>query len=526
MTRLLSAIGALMLAACPAVADRVAVLVFDASGSMWNRVEGDLTRIEVARDVMSDYFASRDATVPLSVIAYGHNRRGDCRDIEVIAPMGAAAGSLESRLRALMPRGMTPLTDSLALARDQIPPTAEAADIILVTDGLENCEGDPCALAAGLAAEGIEIRAHVVGFGLTESEVTALSCITDQTGGLLFQTNSGAELAEALQQVSTAIPAPPPQPEPEPEPVVSRQAAFDIGDKAEAGFRYAITWQGEAGSTDFIGFVPRGEDGAPSSGSFGPIGGASTNPNNPATKTAPAEPGLYDLIIRSSGPGGGIIARQEVEVVAPAMGFDPIGSVTPGSRVQITFRGPERGEERVVIADIDQPVNEHQRYAWGFALSRNGTITLTVPKEPGEYELRYLNRGRSEILFARRFGVGIPFTDSDLTSSAELAAQAATATRGDATQDDIAAVPATFRLPSDVPQSDVSWDAVPLDPDMSPEAWAPMDTGPVISGVFEPGNWRVTAYAPGEVTLSADVAIFPGQPNDFTVQINPSDVED
>jgi len=43
-----------------------------------------------------------------------------------------------------------------------IPPSAKAADIILVTDGLENCEGDPSALAASLAAEGIDIRAHVV----------------------------------------------------------------------------------------------------------------------------------------------------------------------------------------------------------------------------------------------------------------------------------------------------------------------------------------------------------------------------
>jgi Ca-activated chloride channel family protein len=57
---------------------------------------------------------------------------------------------------------MTPPTDILAIARDQVPPTAEAADIILVTDGLETCGDDPCAPAASLAAEGIDIRAHVV----------------------------------------------------------------------------------------------------------------------------------------------------------------------------------------------------------------------------------------------------------------------------------------------------------------------------------------------------------------------------
>lgn len=519
MTRIFPALAALMISAAPAVAERVSVLVFDASGSMWNRVEGDLTRIEVARDVMGDYFASRDAAVPLSVIAYGHNRRGDCGDIEVIASMGQTApATLESRLRGLMPRGMTPLTDSLALARDQIPPTAEAADIILVTDGLETCEGDPCALAASLASEGIDIRAHVVGFGLSAAEVAALSCITDQTGGMLFQANSGAELAQALQQVSMV-----PAVEPEPEQP-ARAAAFDIGDKAEAGFDYRIRWNGEATNVDFMGFVPQGESRAPASPSYRTIGGTGTAPNNPATRTAPAAPGMYDLILVTARDG--VIARQAVEVVAPSMGFDPIGSVAPGSRMRFTFRGPEQLGERIVIADPDQPVNEHQRYGWDNALSKKGATTLTVPTVPGEYELRYLNNGATEIMFSRRFGVGIPFADSDLTTSAELAALAATATQADASQDNLALVTATFRLPPDVLQSDVTWQAVPLDPDLATGPWAPSDIGPVITGSFEPGNWRITATAPGEVTLSADVAIFPGQVNDFTVQIDESGDED
>jgi Mg-chelatase subunit ChlD len=514
MNRLISVFPLLLATTSPATAERVSVLVFDASGSMWNRVEGGQTRIEVARDVMADYFGNRDRTVRLSVIAYGHNRRGDCTDIEVIAPLGtAAASTLETRLRALQPRGMTPLTDSLAKAREQIPPNAEAADIILVTDGLETCAGDPCALASGFAAEGIEIRAHVVGFGLSGAEVEALSCITEQTGGLLFRTESGAELAQALQAVSSAAL----DPEPAPAQAPQREAAFDIGDKAEAGFRYQIGWRGEARSLDYLGFVPKGENGAPTSGSFGPIGGASHTPNNPSTRTAPSQPGTYDLIIRSA--GAGVIARQTVEVVAAAVGFDAIGSVEPGSRMRIVYRGPDRVGERIVIADPEQPVAEFQRHGWGFSVSARGSTTLKAPTQPGEYELRYLSAARTEVLFSRRFGVGIALEDAVQPSTSDLAAQAAAATRGDATQDRLVAVPATFRVPPNAPQSEVSWEALPLDADMAPEAWSPSATGPVISGEFEPGNWRVRAYAPGEVVLSADVAIFPGQRNDFVIPI-------
>lgn len=500
--------------AAPAVAERVSVLVLDASGSMWNRVEGDLSRIEIARDVIGEYFATRDGAVPLSVIAYGHNRRGDCGDIEVVSPMGLGApADLEARLRALMPRGMTPLTDSLALARGQIPAAAEAADIILVTDGLETCGGDPCALAAGLAAEGIEIRAHVVGFGLSREELQGLSCITEATGGMMFDTNSGAELTEALRQVSAAEPVPA-MPEPEPEPAA--EAAFDLGERAEAGFTYSIRWNGEAKNVDYIGFVPQGETRMVNAISYSTIGGTSTAPRNPVTRTAPAEPGIYDLVLVSARDG--IIARQAVEVVPPNMGFEAIGSVEPGSRVRFVFRGPERVEERIVIARPGDPADAAIG-DWGYALHKNGVINLTVPTEPGEYEVRYLNRGRTEILFSRSFGVGIPFDDADQTRAADLAAAAAAATQGDAGQDDIAAVSATFRLPSGLPDSPVSWDGIPLDPDMQPEAWAPMDTGHEISGLFEPGHWRITARAPGEVVFTADVAIFPGQENDFTLNV-------
>ncbi len=132
------------------------ILIYDASGSMWGQLDGGVTKVEVARDVIGDFFASRNNSIPLGVIAYGHNRRGDCADIQVIADVGVNNPSeLSTRLNSLNPRGMTPITDSLSLAASMIPPTAESADIILVTDGLETCDADPCALAAKLAQEGV-----------------------------------------------------------------------------------------------------------------------------------------------------------------------------------------------------------------------------------------------------------------------------------------------------------------------------------------------------------------------------------
>ncbi len=73
---------------------------------------------------------------------------------------------------------------------------------MLVTDGLETCGVDPCAVAAELAASGVAIRAHIVGFGLTEGEVAQLACVPERTGGLLINAATGAELADALTRTA------------------------------------------------------------------------------------------------------------------------------------------------------------------------------------------------------------------------------------------------------------------------------------------------------------------------------------
>ncbi|MBN9023411.1 MAG: VWA domain-containing protein, partial [Rhizobiales bacterium] len=482
------------------------MLILDASGSMWGQLQGGITKIEIARDVMGQFFATRDASIPLGVVAYGHNRRGDCTDIEVIAPTGVQdPAALSQRLNGINPRGMTPISESLRVAAGQIPPTAEEADIILVTDGLETCDADPCAVAAQLAGEGIKIRAHVVGFGLTEQEAEALACVPDQTGGQLLRPQSGAELTAALNQIAAAEPAP--------EPV--QEAFFDIGPKAEAGHTYLISYRGTAQPVDYAGFTRRGADAPDVSPSFGVIGGGSAA-NNPFSRQAPPEPGEYDLILHVTGQG--VIARQPIEVVAASNGFDPVGTVEPDKRFAFTWRGPDQVEQRIVIARPGDPPATYQG-DWGYALHKKGRMSLRAPAEPGIYELRYLSANRKEVLFFRAFGVGVPYDDADLTSSEDLAAQAAVATQAAPGQDDLPMVRATFRLPDGFPEVPLWWSAVPLDPGMSPEAWAPQTQMWVAEGTLEPGRYEVSTMGPGEVEFRGVVEIVPGQANDFVIPV-------
>ncbi|MDR9439402.1 MAG: vWA domain-containing protein [Halomonas sp.] len=369
--------AALLLGATPAIAERVGVMVLDASGSMWNRMDGDITRIEVARDVIDEYLQGRDPEVPLSVLAYGHNRRGDCGDIEVIAAMELQdADTLADRIRALNPQGMTPIADSLRLAAEQIPRTAEAADIILVTDGLETCEGDPCAEAARLAEKGLAIRAHVVGFGLTDSEIQQLSCVTEQTGGELFQTNSGAELARALSQVEQAAAEPVAEPEPEPMPA----AELTAPDEAPAGSVIEVAWTGPDDDRDYVTIV---EAGAPE-GSHTDY--TRTRHGSPLTITAPDALGNHEIryVLQQSGR---TLARQPVTLTPASASVTAPEEAVTGSVIEVDWQGPDNPRDYITIVEAGAPEGSHTDYT----RTRHGSpLTITAPDALGNHEIRYV----------------------------------------------------------------------------------------------------------------------------------------
>ncbi|MDD7973399.1 hypothetical protein [Roseinatronobacter alkalisoli] len=385
------------LAAQDAVSERVAIMVFDASGSMWNRLEGDLTRIEVARDVMSSYFQSRDTTIPLAVIAYGHRQRGSCADIETITPLAQHDGTeIAARLQGLNPQGMTPLTASMAMARDMIPATAESADLILITDGLENCDGDPCALAVDLAAQGIDIRAHVVGFGMTEDDINTLSCLPEHTGGMLFQTNSGVELAEAMNAVSSPEPEPVIIDEPPVEEVVEPdlpEASISGPDTIRAGESFTLQWSVPINDRDIVTIVPMGADEG-ELGTWSRVGGSATQTD----LRAPSDPGMYELRYVLN-EGRQTLASAAIEVTTPEASISGPDTIRAGESFTLQWSAPIN--DRDIVTIVPMGADEGALGTWSRVGSSATQTDLRAPSDPGMYELRYvLDEGRQTLASA------------------------------------------------------------------------------------------------------------------------------
>jgi len=177
------------------------ILILDASGSMWGQIDG-VNKIVIAKDTVETLVRGLPAERRLGMVAYGHRKKGDCSDIETIADVGADRNTVIKKIRELSPKGKTPLTKSVEHAATELNYTENAATVILVSDGLENCAADPCALARTLEENGLDFTVHVVGFDVTEEERKGLVCIAEETGGQFLSADNALQLTEALTQVA------------------------------------------------------------------------------------------------------------------------------------------------------------------------------------------------------------------------------------------------------------------------------------------------------------------------------------
>ncbi|MGO2133272.1 MAG: vWA domain-containing protein, partial [Halomonas sp.] len=261
-----------------------AVIVYDASGSMWGQIDG-VSKMEIAQDVMADLINEWDDSINLGLVAYGHRRQGDCSDIEtLIKPGPLDKASFINTVNAIKPKGKTPISASLQHAADLLSYRDSQATIVLISDGLETCNADPCALSDQLAKQGVKLTAHVVGFDLEDAAHASLACIADNTGGIFVPANNADELHAALDQVQSVMEQPKPEPQPE-----LPELSISAPEQVTTGASFPVSWSDTVAGNDYYTIVPAGTK-------EGKTGNRSlVHDNNEGSLTAPAEPGLYEV---------------------------------------------------------------------------------------------------------------------------------------------------------------------------------------------------------------------------------------
>jgi hypothetical protein len=174
------------------------MIILDTSSSMGDMIDGDV-KIEIAKDVILDLL---DNLAEDSLV--GFRTFGGCGSSRLVAPIAALQrDSLKVEVESLEPGGATPLALALEMAKGDFEAVPDPKLILLVSDGVETCDGDPVAAAKDLLRAGYDLRIHVVGFDIGQNaDRDQLIEIARSTGGLYYDARSSEELRRALSIVA------------------------------------------------------------------------------------------------------------------------------------------------------------------------------------------------------------------------------------------------------------------------------------------------------------------------------------
>ena len=201
------ALGALLLAPLAARAqeeiERTNVLIIlDTSGSMAGRMGGKV-KMDIARGVVRDLVDNMPSDMKVGLLVYGAKsarEKNDCNDIDLLRPVQPAqVHAVDSALNGLKPRGMTPIGASLRRGAEALKGLPGKSTIVLISDGTETCNADPCQVAKEVrASTGIDVKVHSVGLDIGANERGTLECVATGGGGTYYPVANEEQLRTAL----------------------------------------------------------------------------------------------------------------------------------------------------------------------------------------------------------------------------------------------------------------------------------------------------------------------------------------
>lgn len=180
------------------------MLVVDASGSMDEPSGDGGSRMAAAETALKEVVAAVPDGTRVGLRVIGGERKGDgsCEDVRLaVPPEPVDRPALRRAVSELDPRGDTPLADALERAAGDLPRDMPGV-IVVVTDGMETCGGDPCAVTGELIESGVETRIDVVGFQVEPEARTQLACVADAGDGRYVDAPDAASLVAHMQRLA------------------------------------------------------------------------------------------------------------------------------------------------------------------------------------------------------------------------------------------------------------------------------------------------------------------------------------
>ena len=196
--------------AAPQTGKSSIALILDASGSMNEKLSGNVTKLTAAKNAVLQLVGTLPKDIRMSFQAYGLQfglKDKNCNDIQKLvgfAPLGENAPAIAAATKNLSAKGYTPITQALTLAAQDIAGEYDATTrtIILVSDGKETCSADPCEAARALAKADVKLVIDTVGFGVDDPAKEQLQCVARVARGTYFDAKDAEGLTQVLKQAT------------------------------------------------------------------------------------------------------------------------------------------------------------------------------------------------------------------------------------------------------------------------------------------------------------------------------------
>lgn len=160
------------------------LFIYDASNSM-NATWQSGSRHEIAKKLFMEALDSLQnaGNLEMALRVYGHQKyykQGqDCDDTKLEVPFGKKnVPEMKAKIKSIGPKGTTPIALTLEKSGNDFPDCRDCRNIIiLITDGIEECNGDPCAVSQALQKKGIILKPFVIGIGLDLEFRKTFECV-------------------------------------------------------------------------------------------------------------------------------------------------------------------------------------------------------------------------------------------------------------------------------------------------------------------------------------------------------------
>lgn len=354
-------------------------LILDCSASMWNKLDDGRYRIDGAKQVLSDFIATTEASPDLHIglRIYGSkvpfSKDGACEDSSLVVPIeGFQRDTMLKAVRDARAIGATPLAHSLELAKEDFKKEGTRR-LIVFTDGEESCGGDVKDALDALKAAGIDVDVRIIGIGLSKEATQRFLGM----GVPVENVHSAKKLAEALGKATEL--------------------------KAAEVIKAALT-------------VKLIKDGQPYAGAapsmLGSLNGKTIDlkGTEEGLFSGEAEPGVYEvrvgdrkfenLSVQQKDANEFVIDLTEAPKVELRVESQDGGTI--GGEVIVHFKNA-KGIEHEFVTIAPEGAPDLAEPAWAYTgKEKEGSVKIRVFGEPGKYEARFIAKINGQNVLAGR----------------------------------------------------------------------------------------------------------------------------